>query len=241
MSYSAIAMDRNRRKKDFKFMNRRFGVRYLFGKYMSRRLSPVLPERSELSVARQLPPDARRAHGQTVLNRLEHEESTLSSIGGNTLPDLLRHFQLFQALIRAALLAENYVAVARHAERALSTVNTWRSKDPVTFEEAWNSVVFVAHQAIGHAELALGHIELAEHHLLESLSFSSAPGEVRSFGPSMALAQQLLALGRTDAVIRYLEACDRFWNKEVLGGWIREISSGGMPTLRTPGDICAYP
>ena len=57
--------------------------------------------------------------------------------------------------------------------------------------------------------------------------------QLDTFGPNMALAERLLAGGRREAVLRYLEACRAFWESggEELERWTQEVREGRTPAF----------
>ena len=110
------------------------------------------------------------------------------------------------------------------------------------FRDDWyyGNAIHHAHSVLGQVELARGNPAAAELALLES---GRTPGsaQLNSFGPSMSLAEQLLEMGRSDAVLEYLELCRVFWcpdergrpgdemTRTILKGWIDEIRDGHIP------------
>lgn len=94
----------------------------------------------------------------------------------------------------------------------------------------------VAHYVLGTIALKDGNIPLAVEHLISSGRVRSSP-RLCSYGPMMGLAQGLLEAGERQSVINFLQDCKVFWDmgKRKLGKWIREIESGGTPTLKGDG------
>jgi hypothetical protein len=181
--------------------------------------------------------EEREAKARFNLSRLEDDSHFSDREPPATAADALHQILELQSLIHLALMAENPNSVIRYSEGCLVIASDWYSREPRAMEEAWNSAVFLSHQALGQAALWSGKIESAERHLIESISFSRPPDEVRSFGPSMSLARNLLAVGRREVVSSYLRACGRFWDPATLKIWADEIEVGNMPVLRTPGDL----
>ncbi|MEM7164590.1 MAG: RNA polymerase subunit sigma-24 [Planctomycetota bacterium] len=88
-----------------------------------------------------------------------------------------------------------------------------------------------------HGNVALGLIALrndavddAKQHLLEAGRTPESPA-LRSFGPNMMLAKELLQRGEKEVVLRYLEQCSTFWvsGKDQLNQWSELIRAGKTP------------
>jgi hypothetical protein len=54
---------------------------------------------------------------------------------------------------------------------------------------------------------------------------------LKTFGPNMMLAKELLDQGRTDAVLQYFQLCGRFWESDRgrLQQWTEEVEGGKLP------------
>src|SRR5207237_582135 len=94
-------------------------------------------------------------------------------------------------------------------------------------------------EAIHHGHLLLGRIawirgdsETAVRELHEAGRAPKGPA-LETFGPGLRLAQDLLAAGRADAVLEYLELCASFWThgSEFIAYWKHEIRGGRRPNL----------
>ena len=92
------------------------------------------------------------------------------------------------------------------------------------------NAVHEAHVLLGFAALAEGAVAEAEGHLRRAGAAPSSP-QLLSFGPDMSLAEALLRLGRTDAVLDYLDACRGFWEhgNDRLESWAAQIRRGQRP------------
>jgi hypothetical protein len=210
------------------------------GKLALRRMPSQLLPPPEMSAAlRAQTPVDRRAHARRGLERLSAEEGALAQAGTgkDDQESVWRRIQLLGALVRLALLAEDYDATRTHAKRYLTLAADAFPSDPRASEDFLGEAIYPCHQALGHAAFATGDTDAAEVHLLESVRFRRAPVTLRSFGPSMSLARRLLESGRTDSVISYLKTCQAFWNRKLLVRWVAEIESGAQPMLCTPGDV----
>ncbi len=98
----------------------------------------------------------------------------------------------------------------------------------------WNygNAIHDANNLLGRVALKRGNIEKAKKHLIEAGKTPGSP-QLNSFGPSMALAQELLENGERDVVIEYLELCRVFWemHEGLLDKWQSEIQEGNIPNL----------
>ena len=53
---------------------------------------------------------------------------------------------------------------------------------------------------------------------------------MKSFGPSMSLARDLLEKGERETVIKYFEECATFWmHKDTLAQWTAQVRAGEVP------------
>jgi hypothetical protein len=110
------------------------------------------------------------------------------------------------------------------------------------FREDWyyGNAIHHGHTVLGRIELARGNPAAAEVSLMNSGRTPGSP-QLNSFGPTMALAEELLEMGRADAVLEYLELCRVFWcpedrqgrgtemSRELLEDWIARIQEGRIP------------
>ena len=90
--------------------------------------------------------------------------------------------------------------------------------------------------AVHHAQITLGRIALTEKNLPEARSRLALAGQtagspsLKSFGPNMTLAKELLEKGEREAVLKYFEECAAFWkNKDQLDQWTVLVKAGQMP------------
>lgn len=88
------------------------------------------------------------------------------------------------------------------------------------------------HVVLGLLAMKSRNVGLARDHLLEAGQTTGSP-VLNSFGPDLALAQQLLDAGERTAVLEYLTSCERFWQsgRKQLREWRAAIEGGGKPTL----------
>jgi hypothetical protein len=107
-------------------------------------------------------------------------------------------------------------------------------RDASQFERTWQygNAMHWGHIVLGNIARLRGDLESASGELALAGRTRGSP-QLDSFGPDLELAQSLLDLGRTDAVLDYLTQCKRFWEMDrgALDQWISRISSGERPKL----------
>jgi hypothetical protein len=90
--------------------------------------------------------------------------------------------------------------------------------------------VFVGNTVLGEIALRSNDLSLAGTHLLESAKTTGSP-RLRTFGPSLAFASEMLKDKQTSVVVEFLGECKTFW--ELDGGridhWISSIQQGVTP------------
>jgi hypothetical protein len=84
------------------------------------------------------------------------------------------------------------------------------------------------HTTLGRAALLRDDVEEAKHQLIAAAAVDGSP-VLKSFGPNMALAKELLDKGERDTVLNYLSACAAFWKDPRLQQWIASVSDGRTP------------
>lgn len=122
------------------------------------------------------------------------------------------------SLMEAAFAAGQFDTVRAHAARVL----------PVQDIETMGHLHHQANMLLGRIALAEGDVKNAGERLLEAAKTSGSP-VLGSFGPSMLLARDLLERGEDEVVLKYLEACRRFWPHPKIPGWVATIQAGHIP------------
>jgi len=90
-------------------------------------------------------------------------------------------------------------------------------------------------EPVHHAQVILGRIALIEGNLAEAKSRLLLAGQtsgspaLKSFGPNMSLAKELLEKGEREAVLKYFEECAGFWKDAKLDQWTAKVKAGDMP------------
>jgi len=112
------------------------------------------------------------------------------------------------------------------ARELLGMANLYRSD--------WNygNAVHQAHLVLGRVAFSAGDRATACAELLEAGRTPGSP-QLDSFGPSMALAQDLLRTGERQAVATYLRFCREFWKVGAadLDQWIAEVEQCREPSF----------
>jgi hypothetical protein len=87
-----------------------------------------------------------------------------------------------------------------------------------------------ANLVLGRIAVQEGRIDEAKRYLIAAGSVPSSP-VLRSFGPNLSLAEDLLKIGERDAVIRYLDLLRTCWKTErgKLDRWAQKIENGEIP------------
>jgi len=181
-------------------------------------------ERHTLAMQTTSDPSVRAREARAALAAFQAAERRAAT-GRSTLRRRLLHLPSMAA---AALEAGELEAAAAYAQEMLAAGTGPGRPD------AWHAgnLIHHGHVTLGRLALLAGDIDGAAQHLLRAGSTPGSP-QLNSFGPELNLANQLLAHGRTDAVVDYLRLCRQFWK---LGGdrpqrWIAEIHAGHHPTL----------
>jgi hypothetical protein len=137
---------------------------------------------------------------------------------------------------------ERYLALGRAAKSALKAGRSAEAgklaKELLSvtpkYKGGWNygNAIHDGNQVLGQIALAAGDFEVVEMHLLASVESKGSP-QLNSFGPSMTVANGLLARGGQAAVLRYLERCQTFWTsgKDRLAEWMADIKAGRQPAF----------
>ena len=96
--------------------------------------------------------------------------------------------------------------------------------------KADGQLVFEMNTILGRIALIEDDVENARRYLLAAGKTTGSPS-LSSFGPDMTLAKELLAAGKRDVVVEFLESCKSFWHsgKDQLESWLRSIRAGQNP------------
>ena len=132
---------------------------------------------------------------------------------------------LLKPIAETALTANKPKKAREYAEKMLSQSRP-----------GWNygNNIHYGNIILGRLALAAGDIEQAKKRLIEAGKTSGSP-QLNSFGPSMALAKELLEKGQKDVVLEYFELCSKFWRSgnNRLNRWSVKVEDGKIPNFGT--------
>lgn len=98
----------------------------------------------------------------------------------------------------------------------------------------WNfgNAIHDTNRVLGLVSLKGGDVDVASDYLLRAGKSSGSP-QLDTFGPELDLANELLQLGKVDAVKSYLKEIKLFWDMDngQVDTWLAEIEKGGRPQL----------
>jgi hypothetical protein len=94
----------------------------------------------------------------------------------------------------------------------------------------YSDATHIGNLVLGQLALMDGDVAKAKGHLL-SAGDVPGPAVLKSFGPNMLLAKELLKRGERDVVVQYLDSCGKFWQMErgKLEQWKKIIEQRGTP------------
>ena len=145
-----------------------------------------------------------------------------------------------QECLALATLEAGETAIAKRHARELLKNNT--------DSKSWNygNIIHDANATLGRLALREGKVADAKRYLLKAGRTPGSP-QLNSYGPSMALARELLEEGERNAVIEYLDLIGSFWGqgygyktnekasrgkRALLQQWKTEIRAGKIPKHR---------
>lgn len=137
--------------------------------------------------------------------------------------------QSFYKIAKAAMAAFNLKRYSEADELARRTLEMAES-----FRDNWNygNATHLGHTVLGLLALRDGEVQQAAAELYESGNTVGSP-QLGSFGPTMLLAKELLAQGRSQEVIEFIHQCKRFWpmGARWLSIWEKKIARGAIPNF----------
>lgn len=125
-----------------------------------------------------------------------------------------------------AALAASKVNQARAYSQELVSLGTAQN----SFVEASGQAIHIGNLVLGRIELMAGNVGKAKERLLAA-GRASGSSPLKTFGPNMLLAKELIEKGEREAVIEYFQLCAKFWERQ--GGklelWKDIVRQGKMP------------
>ena len=158
--------------------------------------------------------------GRCAITVFQSLMSALASIPGFKYGKLLG----LDYRIKNALRQKRFDRVARLANELLEIAREYPD------DWSFGNAIHKGHLALGWVRLHEGEIEAAKHQFLEAGKTVGSP-QLKSFGPNMALAAELLRRGESESVLEYLKLCRKFWEMgdKHLDYWQWQIQSGQEP------------
>jgi hypothetical protein len=94
----------------------------------------------------------------------------------------------------------------------------------------YGNAIHDGHAILGRVALQRGDRRAAIDHLLAAGTTPGSP-QLKSFGPNVVLARDLLALGEKDVVLAYFDQCQWFWTRggDELLEWRQAIAREELP------------
>jgi hypothetical protein len=133
-------------------------------------------------------------------------------------------FYLFSYLAKISFEAGDWKKAKNYADLLLSHATKHQND--------WNygNAIHIGNLVLGRLALRRGDTQEAIARLIEAGKTPGSP-QLNSFGPSAALAKELLEEGETNAVVEYFELCQHFWEdgKDRLQQWISVVKEGRIP------------
>lgn len=86
----------------------------------------------------------------------------------------------------------------------------------------------------GRLFLKQGNIGMAAESLIqagEAIQHNPSP-HLKTFGPNMSLAKELLEAGELESVLRYFKLCKKIWTNPLINQWEDEVINGKIPEFK---------
>lgn len=140
-----------------------------------------------------------------------------------------RHLLLY--LAPAALSADEAAKAAGYARELMALGEELKSQ-PGFGPSNYGQATHVGNLVLGRIALAEGDPGKAKEYLLAA---GRVPGSstLKSFGPDMRLAKELIEVGAREAAIEYFDLCAKFWEHQggKLDQWKEIVRQGGVPNF----------
>jgi hypothetical protein len=145
--------------------------------------------------------------------------------------DPAERLQLLRNLAPAALSAGDAAKANAYAQE-LMTVGTQLMSQPGFGPSLYGDATHIGNMVLGRLALMSGDVGKAKEHLLAAGRVPGSP-VLKSFGPNMLLARELIEKGERATVVEYLDLCAKFWEHQdgKLEGWKTAVQDGSMPNF----------
>ena len=148
----------------------------------------------------------------------------------NETPEPHKRIHLLMYLTPAAFAAGDNEKARTYATELIGLGESLRYKIAGFGPSLYSDARHIGNTILGLQALAASDVANAREHLLAS---GNVPGSsvLKSFGPNMQLAKQLLESGEREAVTQYLDYCAQFWELDSgrLDRWKATIKQGVVP------------
>lgn len=139
----------------------------------------------------------------------------------------LERFYSLDAEIHAAFSANDFSSARALIDEYLELADVYRCN--------WNygNAIHDANRVLGLMSLEDGDVDEAANYLIKAGKSPGSP-QLNTFGPELDLADELLKLGRYEAVTAYLKDIQSFWEMDDgrLDRWLASIEQGERPQLK---------
>jgi hypothetical protein len=142
----------------------------------------------------------------------------------------LRGRERFYELNALAKRAFNAGEIEKSKQYADELLNLARN-----YPKDWNygNAIYDGNLVLGRIALKRGDVKLAGKYLLSAGKTPGSP-QLNTFGPNLTLAQELLAQGERESVLKFFGLCKHFWEMDggKLDKWSAEIRAGKVPEIK---------
>jgi hypothetical protein len=128
-----------------------------------------------------------------------------------------------------AALAANEVEKARAYAQKLLALGESQKSQPGFGPSLYGDATHVGNLVLGLIALKANDVVKAKEHLLAA---GNIPGSssLKSFGPNMMLAKELIERGEREVAVEYFDLCAKFWEKQnKLAQWEIIVKQGDTP------------
>lgn len=168
-----------------------------------------------------------RMNEGTDQSRLQAAQMSLAQFENSlTLSDEMARFRLLPVCASAAFECGEFSKAKAYAAEALL-----KASKP-DFDWIAGDSIHEGNVILGRVALRAGDCEAARTHLIRAGKTPGSP-HLKSAGPNMILAKELLEQGERQIVIEFLKLCAHFWFSfdHQPDQWIHILEQGGVPTF----------